>query len=72
VQSLTNASTPVIPEDRMRKRGKYGLTGFTYTCKIGCFLPFYSITTTRNRELVICSPAAAGISEAAQAAAAGS
>jgi hypothetical protein len=24
----------------MRKRGKYGLTNATYTCKIGGFLPF--------------------------------
>ena len=38
--SLTDASSWVIPEDRMRKRGTYGLINAINTRKIGGFLLF--------------------------------
>jgi len=40
---LTHKHLRCTPEDRMRKEGKYGLTRFINTSKIGCFLPYNSI-----------------------------
>ena len=54
---LTHKHLRCTPEDRMRKRGTNGLTRFINTSKIGGFLPYNSIGTTKYREWVIARAA---------------